>query len=119
MKLNTSKIKVADKRATRLLCQAFNDTMCSGVEYKAALVKMIDINKSQIYELRALDSKSILAASNLQLNVMFPHELRKNAIQTIVYLLNKYINPNLDGDDRFILEVFIDEQLLPLKDWLK
>jgi hypothetical protein len=36
----------------------------------------------------------------------------------MMYLLNKHINPNLDGADRFILEVFIDEQLLPLKEWI-
>ena len=117
MKTNTSKIRVVDKRAARLLCQAFNDAMRSGVEYKTALMKMIDGQKSQISELRSLDSKSVLATSNLQVNVMFPHELRKNAIQMMMYLLTKHINPNLDGADRFILEVFIDEQLLPLKEW--
>ena len=93
--------------------------MRSGTEYKAALMKMIDANKSQITELRALDSKSVLAASNMQLNVMFPNEFRKNAIQMIMYLLNTHINPNLDGADRFLLEAFIDEQLLPLKEWVQ
>lgn len=117
MKKNISKIRVADKRASRLLCQAFNDAMRSGAEYKTALVKMIDANKSQVSELRVLDSKSVLAASNMQVNVMFPNEFRKNAIQMIIYLLHTHINPNLDGADRFILEAFIDEQLLPLKEW--
>ena len=117
MKSSASKIRVADKRAARLLCQAFNDAMRDGAEYKAALVKMIDSQKTQISELKTLDSKSVLAASNLQANVMFPHELRKNAIQMVSYLLHKHINPNLDGADRFILEVFIDEQLLALKEW--
>ncbi|QWD15057.1 hypothetical protein G6702_03345 [Polynucleobacter paneuropaeus] len=119
MKTSASKIRVADKRAARLLCQAFNDAMRSGAEYKVALVKMIDGQKSQIPELKSLDSKSVLAASNLQLNVMFPHEFRKNAIQMITFLLYKHINPNLGGADRFILEAFIDEQLLPLKEWVK
>ena len=119
IKSNASKIRVADKRAARLLCQAFNDAMRSGIDYKAALVKMIDSQKSPIPELKNLDSKSVLAVSNLQINVMFPHELRKNAIQMVSYLLHKHINPNLDGADRFTLEVFVDEQLLPLKEWLK
>ncbi|QWD97852.1 hypothetical protein C2740_05660 [Polynucleobacter sp. MG-5-Ahmo-C2] len=109
---------MADKRAARLLCQAFNDAMHGGAEYKTALMKMIDSQKSQISELRSLDSKSVLAASNLQVNVMFPHEYRKNAIQMIAYLLNKHINPNLDGADRFMLEAFVDEQLLDLKEWV-
>ena len=119
MKSNASKIRLADKRAARLLCQAFNDAMRSGADYSTALVKMIDSQKSQIPELKTLDSKSVLAASNLQVNVMFPNELRKNAIQMVSYLLYKHINPNLDGADRFTLEVFVDEQLLPLKEWLK
>lgn len=118
MKSNASKIRVGDKRAARLLCQTFNDAMRGGTDYKVALVKMIDSQKSQIPELKALDSKSVLAASNLQVNVMFPHDLRRNAIQMIIYLLHKHINPNLDGADRFTLEVFVDEQLLPLMDWL-
>jgi hypothetical protein len=119
MKSNASKIRVADKRAARLLCQAFNDAMCGGTDYSTALVKMIDSQKSQIPELKTLDSKSVLAASNLQVNVMFPHELRRNAIQMISYLLHKHINSNLDGADRFTLEVFIDQQLLGLKKWIK
>ena len=119
LKTNTSKIRVADKRAARLLCQAFNDGMRSGAEYKVALVRMIDGQKSQIPELRSLDSKSVLAASNLQVNVMFPHEFRKNAIQMIVFLLFKHINPNLSGADRFVMEAFIDEQLVPLKEWVQ
>ena len=119
MKTSTSKIRVADKRAARLLCQAFNDAMRSGAEYKAALVKMMDGQKSQIPELKSLDSKGVLAASNLQVNVMFPHEFRKNATQMITFLLCKHINPNLDGADRFILKAFIDEQLLPLKEWVQ
>ena len=119
MKTSASKIRVADKRAARLLCQAFNDAMRSGAEYKVALVKMIDGQKSQIPELKSLDSKSVLAASNLQLNVMFTHEFRKNAIQMIVFLLCKHINPNLSGADRFVMEAFIDEQLVPLKEWVQ
>jgi hypothetical protein len=119
MKSNAFKIRVADKRAARLLCHAFNDAMRSGIDYKAALVKMIDSQKSQISELKTLDSKSVLAASNLQINVMFPNELRKNAIQMVSYLLSKHINPNLDGADRFTLEVFVDEQLLGIKEWTK
>lgn len=119
MKSSASKIRMADKRAARLLCQAFNDAMRGGTDYSTALVKMIDSQKSQIQELKALDSKSVLAASNLQVNVMFPHELRKNAIQMVSYLLHKHINPNLDGADRFTLEVFIDDQLLALKEWAK
>ena len=109
---------MADKRAARLLCQAFNNAMRGGAEYKTALVKMIESQKSQISELRSLDSKSVLAASNLQVNVMFSHEYRKNAIQMIAYLLHKHINPNLDGADRYILEAFVDEQLIQLKEWV-
>jgi hypothetical protein len=119
MKSNPSKIRVADKRAARLLCQAFNDAMRSGAEYKTALVKMLDSQKYQISELRTLDSKSISAVSNLQVNVMFPHEFRKNAIQTIVYILRKHINQKLDGADCFILEAFIDEQLIQLDEWVR
>jgi hypothetical protein len=117
MKSKASKIRVADKRAARLLCHAFNDAMRGGMDYSAALVKMIDSQKSQIPELKTLDSKSVLAASNLQINVMFPHELRKNAIQMVSYLLHKHLNPNLDGADRFTLEAFVDEQLITLKEW--
>lgn len=119
MKTPTSKIRIADKRAARLLCNGFNEAMRNGAEYKTALARMMDTQKLAIPELRSLDSKSVLAASNLQVNVMFPHEFRKNAIQMIVYLLHKHINPNLNGADRFILEIFIDEQLLPVKEWVK
>jgi len=119
MKSNASKIRVADKRAARLLCQAFNDAMRSGIDYKTALVKMIDSQKSKIPELKTLDSQSVLAASNLQVNVMFPHERRKNAIQIVSYLLHKHINPKLDGADCFTMEVFVDEQLLGIKEWTK
>lgn len=119
MKKDTSNIRMADKRAARLLCYAFNEAMRSGIDYKSALVRMIDTQKSQIPELKAVDSKRILAASNLQMNVFFPHEFRKNAIQMINYLLHKEINPSLTGADRFILEAFVDEQLLSLKEWVQ
>jgi hypothetical protein len=119
MKKDTSEIRMADKRAARLLCNAFNEAMRSGADYRAALVRMIDAQKSQIPELKAVDSKKTLAASNLQVNVFFPHEFRKNAIQMITYLLFKEINPRLNGADRFILEAFVDEQLIPLKEWVQ
>jgi len=119
MNSTSSKIRIADKRAARLLCNGFNEAMRNGAEYKIALAKMMDAQKLAIPQLRSLDSESVLAASNLQVNVMFPHEFRKNAIQMIVYLLHKHINPNLDGADRFILEVFVDEQLLALKEWVQ
>ena len=109
---------MSDKRAARLLCNGFNEAMRNGAEYKTALARMMDSQKLTIPQLKSLDSESVLAASNLQVNVMFPHEFRKNAIQTIVYLFNKHINPNLNGADRFILEVFVDEQLLPVKEWI-
>ena len=109
---------MSDKRAARLLCNGFNEAMRNGAEYKTALARMMDSQKLAIPQLKSLDSESVLAASNLQVNVMFPHEFRKNAIQTIVYLLNKHINPNLNGADRFILEVFVDEQLLPIREWI-
>jgi hypothetical protein len=118
MSKNSSKIRESDKKAARLLCASFNESMRNGVEYKVALVKMIESQKQFIPEFRKLDIQSAMAASNLQVNVFLPHELRRNVIQLIIYLITKHINPTLDGADIFLLDAALDEKILPAKEWV-
>ncbi|MBU3633122.1 hypothetical protein [Polynucleobacter sp. AP-Feld-500C-C5] len=114
-----SKIREADKKAVRLLCSSFNESLRSGKEYKVALTKMIESQKQFIPELKGLDSNSILASYNAQIVVSLPQELRNRAIKLITHLVQKHINPKLSASDCFFMEAFIDEQLLQLKEWLK
>jgi hypothetical protein len=114
-----SNIREADKRAARLLCSAFNDAMRSGKGFRDALLIMIDSQKSNIPELRGLDAKSMLAGHNLQINVLLPKEIRARTSQLISYLLKKHINTGLRPPDIFLLDIFIDESLLPLSEWHK
>jgi len=114
-----SKIREADKKAVRLLCSSFNESLRSGKEYKVALTKMIESQKQFIPQLKGLDSNAVLASYNAQIVVSLPQELRNRAIKLIAYLMQKHINPKLSDSDSFFMEVFIDEQLLQLKEWLK
>lgn len=119
MSKSLSKIREADKKAARLLCASFNESMRNGSEYKAAMVKMVASQKQFIPAFRSLDANSVLATSNLQMNVLLPHEMRRNVTKLIVYLINKYINPALEPVDCFLFEAFIDEQILPAKEWVQ
>ncbi len=118
MRRNSSKIREADKKAARLMCASFNESMRHGAEYKAALVKMIESQKQYIPEFRDVDAQSAMAASNLQVNVFLPHEIRRNVIQLIMYLITKHINPTLSGADLFLLDAVLDEKILPAKEWV-
>jgi len=114
-----SRIREADKKAVRLLCSSFNESMRSGKDYKAALIMMIESQKQFIPALRTVDSNSILASYNAQMVVSLPQELRNRAIKLIIHLMQKHVNQNLNDSDGFFMEVFIDEQMLELKEWLK
>lgn len=114
-----SGIREADKRAVRLLCSTFNDAMRNGKDFRTALVNMIDSQKRNIPELKGLDSKSLLAGHNLQMNVLLPKEIRVRTTQLISYLLKKQINPRLEAPDIFMLDIFIDDELLQLSEWNK
>jgi hypothetical protein len=112
-----SNIREADKRAVRLLCSTFNESMRNGKDFRAALLNMIDSQKKNIPELKGLDSKSVLAGHNLQMNVLLPKEIRVRTSQLISYLLKKQINPRLEAPDIFMLDIFIDDELIQLSEW--
>jgi len=114
-----SNIREADKRSARLLCSSFNDAMRNGKGFREALLIMIDSQKSSIPELRGIDTKGILAGHNLQMNVLLPKDIRMRVSQLISYLLKKQINPSLQLSDMFMLDIFIDESLLPLSEWVQ
>jgi len=112
-----SKIREVDKKAVRLLCTSFNESLLSGKDYKAALVKMIESQRQFIPELRSVDSASVLAGNNAQMIILLPPDIRKLVIKLITHLLTKHINPLLDPADIFLMEVFVDKQILELKEW--
>ena len=112
-----SKIREVDKKAVRLLCTSFNESLLSGKDYKAALVKMIESQRQFIPELRTVDSASVLAGNNAQMIILMPLDIRKLVIKLITHLLTKHINPLLDPADIFLMEVFVDKQILELKEW--
>jgi hypothetical protein len=112
-----SKIREVDKKAVRLLCSSFNDSLLSGKDYKAALVKMIESQRQFIPELRTVDPASVLAGNNAQMIILLPPDIRKLVIKLITHLLTKHINPLLDPADIFLMEVFVDQQILELKEW--
>lgn len=112
-----SKIREVDKKAVRLLCTSFNESLLSGKDYKAALVKMIESQRQFIPELRTVDSASVLAGNNAQMIILMPPDIRKLVIKLITHLLTKHINPLLDPADIFLMEVFVDKQILELKEW--
>jgi hypothetical protein len=118
-KKSKSNIREADKRAVRLLCSTFNDAMRNGKGFREALLIMIDSQKSSIPELRGIDAKSLLAGHNLQMNVLLPRDIRVRVSQLISYLLKKHINSSLQSSDIFMLDIFIDESLLPLSEWMQ
>jgi hypothetical protein len=112
-----SKIREVDKKAVRLLCTSFNESLLSGKDYKAALVKMIESQRQFIPELRTVDSASVLAGNNAQMIILMPPDIRRLVIKLITHLLTKHINPLLDPADIFLMEVFVDKQILELKEW--
>ena len=112
-----SKIREVDKKAVRLLCTSFNESLLSGKDYKAALVKMIESQRQFIPELRTVDSASVLAGNNAQMIILMPPDIRKLVIKLITHLLTKHINPLLDPADIFLMEVFVDKQIMELKEW--
>ena len=112
-----SKIREVDKKAVRLLCSSFNESLLSGKDYKTALVKMIESQRQFIPELRSVDPASVLAGNNAQMVVLLPPDIRKLVIKLINHLLTKHINPLLDPADIFLMEVFVDKQILELKEW--
>jgi hypothetical protein len=112
-----SNIREADKRAVRLLCSTFNESMRNGKDFRTALLSMIDSQKRNIPELKGVDSKSVLAVHNLQMNVLLPKEIRVRTSQLISYLLKKQINPRLEAPDIFMLDIFIDDELIQLSEW--
>lgn len=117
MEKTKSKIREVDKKAVRLLCSSFNESLLSGKDYKTALVKMIESQRQFIPELRSVDPASVLAANNAQMVVLLPPDIRKLVIKLINHLLTKHINPLLDPADIFLMEVFVDKQILELKEW--
>ena len=112
-----SKIREVDKKAIRLLCSSFNESLLSGKDYKTALVKMIESQRQFIPELRSVDPASVLAGNNAQMVILLPPDIRKLVIKLINHLLTKHINPQLDPADTFLMEVFVDKQILELKEW--
>ena len=112
-----SKIREVDKKAIRLLCSSFNESLLSGKDYKTALVKMIESQRQFIPELRSVDPASALAGNNAQMVILLPPDIRKLVIKLINHLLTKHINPQLDPADTFLMEVFVDKQILELKEW--
>lgn len=117
MEKTKSKIREVDKKAVRLLCSSFNESLLSGKDYKTALVKMIESQRQFIPELRSVDPASVLAGNNAQMVVLLPPDIRKLVIKLINHLLTKHINPQLDPADTFLMEVFVDKQILELKEW--
>ncbi len=117
MEKTKSKIREVDKKAVRLLCSSFNESLLSGKDYKTALVKMIESQRQFIPELRSVDPASVLAGNNAQMVVLLPPDIRKLVIKLINHLLTKHINPLLDPADIFLMEVFVDKQVLELKEW--
>jgi hypothetical protein len=51
------------------------------------------------------------------MKVMMPSELRRMTIEIISYLIVEHINPKLDPVDKFELGVFIDREIISLRDW--
>lgn len=117
MEKTKSKIREVDKKAVRLLCSSFNESLLSGKDYKTALVKMIESQRQFIPELRSVDPASVLAGNNAQMVILLPPDIRKLVIKLINHLLTKHINPLLDPADIFLMEVFVDKQILELKEW--
>lgn len=78
---------------------------------------MIESQRQFIPELRSVDPASVLAGNNAQMVILMPPDIRKLVIKLINHLLTKHINPQLDPADTFLMEVFVDKQILELKEW--
>jgi hypothetical protein len=110
-------IQNSDREATRFLCISFNRYFKEGRSLKISLMGMIDLSKKSLSQLRDIDSEKILAPFNAQMKVMMPSELRRMTIEIISYLIVEHINPRLDPVDKFEIGVFIDREIISLRDW--